>query len=77
MEDHIVAAHSAIIIGYILLNDSCLNFEQPRVNVELIRSQIKDNSFNYMIQIIKKFIVFMNIMVGYALDCLFVSVDQI
>jgi hypothetical protein len=63
MEDHIIAAHAALIIGYLLINDRYFNQDQRRFKVESIRDKIKDRSFQVMAQIIRKFVVFMNIMV--------------
>ena len=63
MEDHIIAAHTALLIGYMLINDTYNNSERPCFDIESIRSRLKDNSFKFMIQVIRKFIVFMNIMV--------------
>lgn len=63
MEDHIVAAHTALVIGYMLINDNYNNSERSRFDIKCIRGKLKDNSFKFMIQIIRKFIVFMNIMV--------------
>jgi len=62
MEDHIIAAHSAFIIGYVLL-----------VNEELageIQSRINTNNFEQMIQILKKFLEFMKMMkvTGFSAD---------
>lgn len=58
MEDHIIAAHCALIIGYALyLNRGSL------FDIEHIKSQIKDGSFLYMAEIIRKFIAFMKMMV--------------
>lgn len=64
MEDHIIAAHAALIIGYLLINDRYFNQDQRRFKVESIRDKIKDRSFQVMAQIIRKFVVFMNIMVN-------------
>ncbi len=55
MEDHLIAAYSALLIGNILMNQE--------EKIEQVRSQIKENSFKYMALIIRKFLVFMKIMV--------------
>lgn len=68
MEDHIIAAHSGLLIGYMLLNDECLNSKNI-IDIKSTRVKLKDNSFNYMVQIIRKFIVFMKMMV--CLICFF------
>lgn len=65
MEDHIIAAHTALVIGYLLINDKHFNPNQRRFKVETIRDRLKDGSFEFMGQIIRKFIVFMNIMVSF------------
>ena len=56
MEDHLIAAYSALLIGHIM---------QDNVDVmNQIRRKMKDNSFKYMALIIRKFLVFMKIMVS-------------
>lgn len=62
MEDHIIAAHSALIIGYMLLNDEYLN-KKNVIDVQTIKASIKEKSFKNMIQIVRKFLVFMKMMV--------------
>jgi hypothetical protein len=63
MEDHIIAAHCALIIGYMILNDNHVNqYDVKLIKTDSIREKIKENSFQFMIQVIKKFIVFMRIM---------------
>ena len=64
MEDHIVAAHCALVIGYIILNDNYINMREV-IDVEAVKSKMKDNSFHFMVKVIRKFIVFMRIMVSY------------
>jgi len=56
MEDHLIAAYSALLIGHIMQNDL--------IAMEEIRGKMKDNSFKYMALIIRKFLVFMKIMVS-------------
>jgi len=65
MEEHIIAAHSALILGYILHA-----FKTDSKLTETIRNEIKDSSFTFMIQIIRKFIAFMKIMkvTGFSAD---------
>ena len=60
MEDHLVAAYSALLIGHMLMNQA----ENSFIKVENIKPKIKDGSFKYMTQIIRKFITFMKIMVS-------------
>jgi hypothetical protein len=74
MEDHIIAAHSALVIGYMILNNQ--HFKQKYaasgskkntnnkylINLEKAKSDMKDNSFRHLAQIIRKFLVFMKIM---------------
>ena len=55
MEDHIIAAHSAFIIGYILIEDESLADE--------IKNQLNKKTFDDMIVILKKFLDFMRMMV--------------
>lgn len=55
MEDHLIAAYSALLIGHVLQNYNCF--------IEDVRTMMKDNSFKYMGLIIRKFLVFMKIMV--------------
>jgi hypothetical protein len=63
MEDHIIAAHCALVIGYMILNDNYINMKEM-IDVDAIKSKMKDNSFQFMIKVIRKFIVFMKIMVN-------------
>ena len=73
MEDHIIAAHCALVIGYMIINDNYINAcDQTKrlVNIESIKLKMKENSFQFMIQVIKKFIVFMKIMVN---NCYFIN----
>ncbi len=56
MEDHLIAAYSALLIGHIMQNDYNV--------MEEVRNNMKDNSFKYMALIIRKFLVFMKIMVS-------------
>lgn len=62
MEDHIIAAHSAMILGYILLGDHS--------NKNEIKEKLNQKSFENVIEIIKKFLVFLKIMVSILLNCL-------
>lgn len=71
MEDHIIAAHTALAIGYLLINDKYFNSNQRRFKIDTIRDRLKDRSFQFMGQIIRKFIVFMNIMVSFLFDFIF------
>ena len=59
MEDHLVAAYSALLIGHMIINQS----ENGFINIENTKLKLKDGSFKYMTQIIRKFIIFMKIMV--------------
>lgn len=54
MEDHLIAAYSALLIGHIL--------QCHEEFIEEVRLKMKDNSFKYMALIIRKFLVFMKIM---------------
>lgn len=54
MEDHIVAAHLAVIIGYVLLVDQS--------QAETIKSKLNNHKFIDLIEIMKKFLLFMKIM---------------
>lgn len=62
MEDHIIAAHSGLIIGYMLFIDDNLNNGNYK-NSDCIRTKMKNKAFKYMVQIIRKFIIFMKMMV--------------
>jgi hypothetical protein len=55
MEDHIIAAHSAMILGYVLLGD--------RSKAKEIKEKLNHKSFENVIAIIKKFLIFLKIMV--------------
>ena len=61
MEDHLVAAYSALLIGHMLINQS----ENSFVKIDSVKSKLKDASFKFMAQIIRKFIIFMKIMVSF------------
>jgi hypothetical protein len=62
MEDHIIAAHCALVIGYMIINDNYINMREV-IDVDAVKSKMKDNSFQFMVKVIRKFIVFMRIMV--------------
>lgn len=63
MEDHIIAAHSGLIIGYMLFIDDNLN-NRNFIKVDFIQAKMKKKAFKYMVQIIRKFIIFMKMMVS-------------
>jgi len=74
MEDHIIAAHSALVIGYMIINDQHFKKNtqgsskksanaKSLINIEKHKNDMKDSSFKHMAQIIRKFLVFMTIMV--------------
>ena len=76
MEDHIVAAHLAVIIGYVLLVDQVswywgygkhvqdnLFFFYFKSQAEMIKSKLNNHKFIDLIEIMKKFLLFMKIMV--------------
>lgn len=69
MEDHIIAAHCALIIGYMILTDQMFskaagNKKNKIINIDKAKNEMKDHSFKFMSQIIRKFLVFMKLMVG-------------
>ena len=61
MEDHLVAAYSAQFVGHILM---MTDYGDCHEKIESVRSQLKDGSFKYMAHIIRKFLVFMKMMVS-------------
>lgn len=61
MEDHLVAAYSALLIGHMLINQE----KDKLIDIIEVKSKLKDGSFKFMTQIIRKFIVFMKIMVSF------------
>ncbi len=61
MEDHLVAAYSALLIGHMLINQET----EKLIDIIEVKSKLKDGSFKFMTQIIRKFIVFMKIMVSF------------
>jgi hypothetical protein len=61
MEDHLVAAYSALLIGHMLINQET----EKLIDIIEVKSKLKDGSFKFMTQIIRKFIVFMKIMVRF------------
>ena len=61
MEDHLVAAYSALLIGHMLINQET----DKLIDIIEVKSKLKDGSFKFMTQIIRKFIVFMKIMVSF------------
>jgi hypothetical protein len=67
MEDHIIAAHCALVIGYMILNDNYINIKEM-IDIDAIKFKMKDNSFQFMVKVIRKFIVFMKIMVSELLN---------
>lgn len=67
MEDHIIAAHSGLIIGYMLFMDDSLN-NRKFIQVETIQVKLKNKAFKSMVQIIRKFIVFMKMMVNFFIE---------
>ena len=72
MEDHIIAAHSALLIGFMIITEQkCKgnatnkkSTNRALINLEKHKLGMKDNSFRHMAQIIRKFLVFMKIMVN-------------
>ena len=75
MEDHIIAAHSALVIGYMIITDQHLKINKQGttkkpvkslINLDKHKLEMKDNSFKHMAQIIRKFLVFMKIMVSFS-----------
>ena len=79
MEDHIIAAHSALVIGYMIITDQHLRKsdataaskksanKSSTINLDKIKLDMSEGSFRHMAQIIRKFLVFMKIMVGFLL----------
>ena len=61
MEDHLVAAYSALLIGHMIMNQAD---SKSFIQIDSIKTKLKDGSFKYMTQIIRKFIIFMKIMVS-------------
>ena len=59
MENHLIASYCALLIGDMLMNQN----DQRMLDVHEIKLKLKDSSFKYMAQIIRKFLVFMKIMV--------------
>ena len=74
MEDHIIAAHSALVIGYMILTDqhfkkndqaNAKKAVKSLINLDKHKLDMRENSFKHMAQIIRKFLVFMTIMVNF------------
>lgn len=62
MEDHIIATHCALIIGYMLIDDDYVS-DKKLIDVKKAKSKLMDGSFDFMVGVIKKFVVFMKILV--------------
>ncbi|RNA22695.1 wings apart -like protein [Brachionus plicatilis] len=61
MEDHIIAAHSGLIIGYMLFIDDTFN-NRNYIQIDSVQAKLKNKAFTSMVQIIRKFIIFMKMM---------------
>lgn len=68
MEEHIIAAHSAIILCYMLMDlkrddeEASDAAESTRQEFQAVKAQMVDKSFKNMAEIIRKFLTFMKIM---------------